>query len=414
VLKLNDSVSESRRDGPQALAERGALSVPRDNRTFPLRILHVLGQLGTGGTEHGVLNVVEGLSSGQFEHRFCVIRGYDPEFASINKLGAEPFVAGSRNGRFFVFRLARIMRAYGPHIVHSRNWGTIEAVPAARLARVPIAIHSEHGYEVETMGGLPRRQQLFRRAVYPMADAVFTVSGELRDYHARQARIAPEKIRVIRNGVDTDRFSPRPDIRQAARRKLGVPPGTIVVGSVGRMVPIKDHATLLKAAALVLARGVALRVVLVGSGPELEKHRNTVAETPELAGRVVFLGASDDIPELLNAMDIFVLPSLLEGMSNTLLEAMASGLPVLATRVGGNPELVEDGVTGWLIARGDVSALAAHIQQLASTAEMRYRFGDAGRKRAERLFSLRAMIEGYQALYLELAEKRNLISQANS
>lgn len=387
--------------------------IPRPGGSFPLKILHVLNQLGTGGTEFTALNVAAGLSGPQFENRFCVVRNFDHESALIERLRVEPFVAGGRDAWFFVFRLARIMRAYQPHIVHSRNWGAIEAIPAARLARVPVVIHSEHGYEVETMGGLPKRQQLFRRAVYPMADAVFTVTQELRDYHAGQVQIAPEKIRVIQNGVDTDRFAPNPAVRQGARRKLGLDPGTVVIGNVGRMVLIKDHTTLLKAAAVVISRGVDIRVLLAGSGPELEKHRNTVAESPELAGRVFFLGATENVSEVLNAMDLFVLPSLLEGMSNTILEAMASGLPVVATRVGGNPDLVADAETGWLFSPGDVSELAKRIEQLARGNELRCRFGDAARKRAKQQFSLGAMIERYRGLYLELAGKRKIFGREN-
>jgi sugar transferase (PEP-CTERM/EpsH1 system associated) len=422
VLKLGDEpVAEADkvrdRSAPLAsasptdvLSNIGRQGIVPSDGSFPLRILHVLNQLGTGGTEHAVLNVVSRLPGSQFEHRFCVIRKFDREFALNKNLPAEPFVAGERDAWFFVFRLARIMKAYRPHIVHSRNWGAIEAIPAARLARVPIVIHSEHGYEVETIDRLPKRQQLLRRVVYPMADAVFTVTEELREYHAEQARFSPAKIRVLQNGVDTDRFSPCPEIRQAVRARLGLTPAAMVVGSVGRMVPIKDYATLLKAAACVIARGVDLRVLLVGSGPELEKHRAFAAETPELAGRVVFLGATENVSEVLNAMDLFVLPSLLEGMSNTLLEAMATGLPVVATRVGGNPELVVDGVTGWLFERGDVSELARRIEELTGRNELRCRFGDAARKRAEQQFSLRAMIERYQSLYLDLAEKKKLIS----
>lgn len=395
------------------LADRPGGGTPSSNGSVRLKILHVLNQMGTGGTEHTALNVVAGLNDPQFEHRFCVMRNLDHEFALSKNLGVQPFIAGGRDAWFFVFRLARIMRAYQPHIVHSRNWGAIEAIPAARLARVPVVIHSEHGYEVETMRGLPKRQRLFRRAVYPMADAVFTVTQELRDYHAGQAQIAPEKIRVIQNGVDTDRFAPNPAVRQAARRKLGLDPGTVVIGSVGRMAPIKDHTTLLKAAAAAISRGVDIRVLLAGSGPELERHRNTVAERPELAGRVLFLGATESVPEVLNAMDFFVLPSLLEGMSNSILEAMASGLPVVATRVGGNPELVADGATGWLFSRGDVSELAGRIEQLARENELRCRFGDAARKRAEQHFSLRLMIERYRGLYLELARRRKLVGCRN-
>ncbi len=300
------------------------------------------------------------------------------------------------------------MRAYRPHIVHSRNWGAIEAVPAARLARVPVVIHSEHGYELEMIDGLSRRQQIFRRLAYAMADAVFTVSQDLRDYHARQAGIPASRIRVIYNGVDTGKFAPRREMRLQARNQLGLPEGSFVVGAVGRLVPIKDHTTLLKAVEVLAHRGIEVRVLLVGAGPELGRLERYVANSAVLAQRVLFCGSSDSVADLLNAMDVFVLSSVSEGMSNTLLEAMASGLPAVATRAGGNPELIEEGCSGWLFRPGDDADLAGRLEQLASHAELRQELGRRARKRAMEHFSIERMIQEYQNLYRELATRRGV------
>ena len=367
-----------------------------------VRVLHVISYLGRGGTEHGVLKLVRGLDSGLFEHRICATRGWDSEFATGQEVTDKVYVAGRPEPtlQFPLFRLLRIIRSYKPHVVHSRNWGGIEAVLAARLAGVPRVIHSEHGYEQDRFVRLPLRRRLFRRAMYALADTVFTVTRELRDYHARQGWVSPERIQVIYNGVDTRRFAPCPEVRWRVRQELTLSPRSFVVGTVGRMVPIKDHGTLLKAAELLAERGIDVRVVLVGSGPELGRLKRQAGESPDLNGRIVFPGDSDRVPELLNAMDVFVLSSLGEGMSNTLLEAMACGLPTVASRAGGNPELVEDGQSGLLFSPGDVKGLAKRLEELASNREFARQLGSAARQRAAERFGLERMMDNYRSLYL--------------
>ena len=179
-----------------------------------------------------------------------------------------------------------------------------------------------------------------------------------------------------------------------------------MVGSVGRLVPIKDHQTLLKGAALFSRSGIDVRVLLVGSGPEREKLQ--ALATNVLEGSVCFAGDSNRVPELLNAMDVFVLPSLGEGMSNTLLEAMASGLPVLATNVGGNPEIIKENVNGSLFTPGDVQWLADRLNLLARDPALIHQLGTAARNQAIESFSLSRMLESYRSFYLDLAARRRI------
>jgi sugar transferase (PEP-CTERM/EpsH1 system associated) len=379
-----------------------AINVP--NR---LRILHVISYMGRGGAEMGILKLIAGLREG-FEHRICTTRGFDANFVQAHFYEQEMYVAGSADLKlqFPLFRLARIMRQYRPHIVHTRNWGAIEAVAAAKLAGVPVVIHSEHGYEVDMFGGLPMRRRLFRRAAYAMADAIFAVTRELRDFHAREAWIKPEHMGVMYNGVDTQRFAPSLESRIAMRKELGLPEKSFVVGAVGRLVPIKDHQTLLKATALLSRSGIDVRVLLVGSGPERLKLQALAAEA--LGGRVCFAGDSSRVPELLNAMDAFALPSLNEGMSNTLLEAMACSLPVLATNVGGNPEIIENNISGCLFAPGDAEWLGEKLKVLATHPALIHQLGTAARNRAIESFSLSRMLETYRSFYLDLAARRQV------
>jgi sugar transferase (PEP-CTERM/EpsH1 system associated) len=375
-----------------------------------LRIMHVVNYLRRGGAELGILKLMGGLSGEDFEHRICITRKFDPDFVQGYGLGGLLDVAAgsSDNLQFPLFRLRRIFHRYRPHIVHTRNWGALEAVLAARLAGVPVVIHSEHGYEVDNMAGLPFRQRIFRKLAYSMADRVFTVTRELREYHSKQAWTLPEQISVVYNGVDTDRFSPCPEIRDSIRTELGLPPDRIVIGSVGRMVPIKDYPTLLQAAERLVARGVNLHVLLVGKGPERESLESRVRESSLLQGRVSFVGASDRVPELLNVMDIFVLPSLGEGMSNTLLEAMASGVPIVASRVGGNPEVVVGDLSEWLFTPGEAGELTERIERLAGSAETRSRIAKIGRMHALADFSLDGMIRRYRELYFGAAAERGV------
>jgi len=379
----------------------------------PIRVLHILNRLDSldrAGTEVVVLKLIRGLGEGLFEHRLASLRGVDPLLDSVALPCGKLLTIGEiRNGlQFPLIQLVKLIRTYRPHIVHSRNWGAIEAIPAARLARVPVAIHSEHGYDLDMLSGLPKRRRVFRHAVYQMADAVFAVTRELRDYHARQAWVSPKRIRVIYNGVDTVRFCPRPELRTLLRRRFSLPEERFLVGTVGRMVPIKDHPTLLRAIGMLLNRGIDAHALFVGSGPEFQHNQQLVEATSELRARVTFIGDSDEVPDLLNTLDAFALPSISEGMSNALLEAMAVGLPVIATRVGGNTEVIKEGRCGWLFEPGDAETLASCLALLASREELRRRYGSAAREQIVEHFSLKCMLDSYSRLYLELATRRGL------
>ena len=311
-MTLTQTRDEAKTQQPPAVAHG------RNHRkTEPLRVLQVVNRIWMGGTEYALLNMMSSLDQRLFEHRVCAVRGCDPAFPRMSMVEGKTFVAGQHNGnlQFAVFRLTQIMRRYRPHIVHSRNWGAIEAIFAARLAGVPVVIHSEHGYEVEMLKGLPFRQRVLRRAAYALADSVFTVTQELRDFHTRQAWTSPGKIRVIYNGVDTQRFSPSSNAR--VREEFNIPPHRLVIGTVGRMVLIKDHRTLLQAFELLVAGGVDAHLLLVGSGPLFEAHQAYVNDSRTIVNRVYFAGRCDNVPEMLQAMDIFVLLSICEGMSNT-------------------------------------------------------------------------------------------------
>jgi sugar transferase (PEP-CTERM/EpsH1 system associated) len=366
----------------------------------PLRIAHVVPTLDVGGLENGLVNLVAAL----------------PEFAhavvSMSPLGAfaqrlprhvELVTLGKPAGapmRLAMFRLLRVLRGLQPDLVHSRNWGAIEAVPAARLAGVRAVVHSEHGRELADPAGLNARRNRLRRLLTPLIDRVVTVSADLKAWLRQTVRLPEAKLLVIPNGVDTERFSPTR--RLAGRKALQVSDETAVIGTVGRLNGVKDYPTLLTAFADAARRADHVELVFIGDGPQRAALEATAAALG-VSGRVRFLGERQDVPELVPGLDVFVLPSIAEGMSNTLLEAMAAGRPVVATGVGGNPELVEDGVTGTIIPVRHPAALTKAIDGYLWDAGLRAAHGEAGRRRAITEFGLVSMVSRYRDLYRTLA-----------
>ncbi len=315
-------------------------------------------------------------------------------------------------GTELVADLSRFFLRVKPDIVHSRNWGAIEAVLAGKLTRVPRVIHSEHGRDIHTMNGDPWRRRVFRRICYSLANEVFAVSRELREHYARQLGLAPARIDVIPNGVDAGRFRPDASTRRRLRLQIGAADQEIILGTVGRLDPVKDHATLLLAAEQVIAAGAPLRVVIVGDGPGKEQLQATIETSSSLRGRVVLAGESSKPEDWLNSFDVFALPSLSEGMSNTILEAMATELPSVVTSVGANPDLVEESKTGFLIRPRDVRGLADRILQLAGDRELRRKLGQRARQKVESEFSLQRMLENYSRLYTIRTTQRRLAGTA--
>ena len=306
-----------------------------------------------------------------------------------------PLGEAHRPDRWNAVRMARLFRKLRPDLVHTRNWTCIDAIVGARLAGVPVVIHGEHGREAnDPEGRNPRRRQM-RRILSPFVTEFVTVSRDLARWLVEQVRVPARKVRTIYNGVDTERFAPGD--RAAARQALGIPADWSVVGTVGRLDPVKDQAGLVRAFARTPKSGKSA-LVIAGHGPSRPELEAVVSELA-LGDRVRLLGEREDVPLLLRALDVFVLPSLGEGISNAILEAMATGLPVIATRVGGNVELVRDGVTGRLVEPRSPDALAAALGTYLGDLAMARGQGAAGRERAVAEFGLERMLAGYAALY---------------
>jgi glycosyltransferase involved in cell wall biosynthesis len=231
----------------------------------------------------------------------------------------------------------------------------------------------------------------------------------LKDLHAKRTGFNAERITVIHNGVDRRRFFPDANARARVRRELNWSEDDFCIGSVGNLLPVKDHLTLLRAMEPLNGCG-AWRLLVVGEGPERAALENFLNIHPECKPRTSLIGTSDRVPELLNALDVYVLPSTAEGISNSLLEAMATGLPVIATRTGGNPEVVVDGESGLLFPVGDFDRLTEELKRLWVNTDLRHTLGLQASRRVHSEFSIDSMIRKYDEVYGALGRKPATVS----
>jgi len=371
---------------------------------MPLRIMHVVDNVGRAGMQNGLLNLIDRLDPREFEHVVCAMRRLDPTdgYDFTRDWSRVVCLDKAEDGsRTQIRDLVRAIREAQPDIVHSRNWSGIEGVVAGYWAGSCRLVHSEHGLDTSPDAPEPWRRVGFRRLSYHLADRVFCVSHQLKTLFARRTGFAERKIDVLHNGVDTRRFSPDPAARARIRRELGIREDEFLIGSVGNLTAVKDHKTVLAAVSELARERQDWRLVVLGKGPELSRLQSIIAGR-EWEGRVWFPGSSDRVAEMLNAMDIYVLPSLAEGICNSLLEAMATGLPVVATAVGGNPEVVADKESGLLFPVGDWRGLADYLRLLLDRRDWRAELGSRARDRMTRHFSLESMVRRYEQLYESL------------
>lgn len=360
----------------------------------PPLVVHLLHALKLGGVEVGLVEMLHRFPPASFRHAIVCLT-VAGTLAQRLPPGVAVYPLHKRPGQDFpaYFRLWQLLRRLRPAIVHSRTVGTLDAQLYAWLARVPVRLHGEEGVQTDPDLTSPRDRWL-RRAMAPLITRYTVVARSLYDHLHRDIGIAPARLTLIPNGVDIRRFHPAP------RQPIGPPgfstPETLIVGAVGRMHPVKDHFTLLDAFAR-LAHPAA-RLAIIGDGPLLEPTRRR-AHQLNLSSRVWIPGARDDIHQLLGGFDVFVLPSLGEGMSITLLEAMATGLAIVATAVGGTPEVIDDGVDGTLTPRADAAALARALERYLHSPPLRAAHGAAARAKAVARFSLDAMVAAYHDVY---------------
>ncbi|MDO9162196.1 MAG: TIGR03088 family PEP-CTERM/XrtA system glycosyltransferase [Methylococcaceae bacterium] len=374
-------------------------------------IAHVLFRLGTGGLENGVVNLINHLPDDKYRHAVICMTNYTDFRKRITNKDVQVYCLNKKPGKDFAvyLRLWRLLRTIKPDILHTRNLSALEAQLSGLLAGVKHRIHGEHGRDIDDVNGTNPRYVFLRKLFRPLVHRYIPMSKDLENWLVRQIQVPPQKITQLYNGVDLSRFK----VGNEKPLELLPPsfrtPGLQIIGTVGRLDPVKDQITLVAALIHLLSTSPELkdkvRLVLVGAGG-LQERLNSMIQVADLNDLVWFAGDRSDVADLMRTLDIFVLPSINEGISNTILEAMATGLPVIATKVGGNPELVVDNETGILIPKQNPVAMSDAIKLYLDNPELITAHGQAGRHHCESVFSLSRMVSDYARAYDSLIKLR--------
>jgi glycosyltransferase involved in cell wall biosynthesis len=374
-------------DDTHVLAPR-RLEIPSST----IRVCHVSVGLCTGGLERLLVDFARFHDRTRFEMQFVALRNLGRPAEEIRDLGCDVHGIGAEQfglvGR--LRELTRLLRQVRPDVVHTHNanphlYGTL----AARLAGVPVVVNTRHG---QRFGQTAWDRRQFRW-VSRLADRVIAVSEDAARLTVSDDGLPATKVARVWNGIDTERFAYR-----------GPTPKPWAI-SVARLSPEKDFPTLLRSVPETVIRVPDYRLRIVGDGPERPRLESLVREL-HIENYVELLGERSDVPELLAQAGFFVTSSLTEGISLTLLEAMAVGLPIVATNVGGNPEIVQDGFTGRLVPAGDPAALAFAISQFCLHRNRWPDMSRAGRRRVLDHFDVRRMLRNYEASYTELLRSK--------
>lgn len=377
-----------------------------ENRKSPL-IAHVIFRLGTGGLENGLVNLINHLPAQKYRHAVICMTDYTQFRQRIRRDDVDIYCLHKKEGKDFpiYFKLWKLFLQIKPDVLHTRNLSALEAQLPGYLAGIKCRVHGEHGRDVEDVDGKNPKHTLLRRCFRVLVQRYIPMSKNLEHWLIQQIRVSPNKISQIYNGVDTVKFRPAGQINSTLLPESFRRDGLTIIGTVGRQEQIKDPMTLLQAFIHWTKNNPETaenaRLVFVGHG-RLHTLLLETASEAGMAERVWFAGDRSDVAELMQAFDIFVLPSINEGISNTILEAMATGLPIIATRVGGNPELVVHQQSGYLVESQDPQAMAEAIKFYTENPEIAQKHGAFGRKICLERFSLERMVKDYADIYDEL------------
>jgi glycosyltransferase involved in cell wall biosynthesis len=362
-------------------------------------VLHLIETSGPGGAEKLLLSLVAHLDASRYWSVACLLkRGWLSD--QLAAQGVETIIV-PQNGRLdtrWLRRVIEVIRRYGVNVLHAHEFAmNTYGSLVATITGVPIVttIHGKNYYADKWRRRLAYR--LVSRLSYMVA-----VSADIKRHLAEKVGVREDRVITIPNGIDLSAYDSQRSHREEVRRTLGVDNGTLLLGAIGNLYPVKGHTYLLRAVALLHGGGLPVKLVIAGRGALLDDLR---AETTRLgiARDVAFLGFREDVPALLPALDVFVLPSLSEGLPLSALEAMATGMPVVATRVGGAPEVVAHGESGLLVPPADPTALAEAVRVVLCDREVARRFAETGRRIVETRFSLARMLGQYEALYTRAA-----------
>ena len=368
-----------------------------------INLMQIVFTLELGGLECLVLNLVRKLSKTKYNISVCSLSPTGKLEDKFIEMGVKVYHIEKSKGIDYslYFKLARFLKKNKIDIIHTHNpapW--FYGVLAGKLAGVKAAVHTEHSSLFAEQNKLMLAEKFLSR----ITEAVVSDSDKVTDFLVKKLGIRENRITTIVNGIDLDEFKKVIDIK-AKKAELGIPEDSLVIGNVARLEPVKDHLYLLDAFNRVVPFMSNAILVVVGGGSQSEILKAKAIELG-IADKVFFLGVRDDIAAILRILDVFALTSINEGISLSILEAMASGLPVLATNVGGNPDVVVDGETGFLLPLKNPDKVAEIMKNLLSNKELSMRMGEAGLMRVVQLFSLDRMVQNYENVYDHWFKKR--------
>lgn len=374
-------------------------------------IMHVIYHMGVGGLENGLVNIINRMDPSAYRHIIVSLTGATDFVNRLKKDDVQVITLQKRPGNDLnmYWRLFKLFKQYRPALVHTRNLAALEAQLFAFLAGVPARVHGEHGWDIHDIDGANKKYRMLKKLFRLFVSRYIVLSEDLERYLTQIIKVDPVRITRIINGVDTERFNPKE--RGGALLPAGLASDdSMVIGYVGRLETVKDPMNLLHAFRMLVAGTSAYRkrarLVIVGGG-SLNDEIHSFIDAEQLGDYVWLAGSRDDIPELMRSFDVFVLPSLAEGISNTIMEAMASGLPVIATQVGGNAELVEDRKTGYMVPAADPQKLADSIKLYLDNPALLAEHGAAARQVALERFDINMMVETYHDVYDGLLKNTN-------
>jgi len=376
----------------------------------PLRVALIVHTFDPGGLERCIAILANRLDRDRFHPAiFCLNRsGSAADWVRRDDVPVIELHKRAGNDVRAIFRLAKALRAHEIDLVHSHNWGTlVETSAARRLAGVARHVHAEHGLELADLrlGAVKRTlRSAATRWALRQADAVIAVCRQVAQRLEQRCGFPARRVELIANGVEAQTDTQDSTSRERIRRSLGIPDDTWIVGSVGRLAPVKDFGTAIEALALIGQRGIEAHLLLVGDGPEREILL-AKAEAAGVAAKIHFAGQQNEVGSYLAAMDLYVNSSLSEGMSLSILEAMASGLPLVVTDVGENAALVAGGEApcGVVVPPGAAAPMADAIQRLLSDPDQRRRSGCRAAERFRRLHGAQNMVRRYEEVYASVA-----------
>jgi len=371
-----------------------------------ISIGHTIWSLSDGGMERGLLNIINRSDQQAFRHVVLCLGEAGPLASRVNVSNCRVLELRKRPGNDVILpvRIATWAKRLRLDILHARGWpALVETAVGGLLAGVRRTVYGFHGKTMEELKGKSLRRRLAEMLSLRLYSGIVTLNASMQTDIARECRLDPARVRIIQNGVDTDVFRPTYG-RRALRAEFALPVDAFVIGNVARLDPVKNHAVLLRSLCRLRFHGVAVFLILVGEGSERRRLEDSIRESG-LAEQVRLFGRSDRVCDLLNCMDVYVQPSLYEGFSNTVLEAMACGLPVVATRTGGTTDVLREGQDGHLFDPDDDQALASRFLELRDEAR-RHAMGMSARRHVLESFPLAKMVHGYEAMYRDLAASR--------